>query len=258
MATKIVKPNEDLKLDSKQFQELLTILKNQADTIVVKDADTCLLAKTRQRDIRSYMKDVHLKLDPFVEAAKRNLQTAKDEINRWLVPAEAIDETLAAKVKEYERVERERTLAEQRREQEQLRIATERRAEEDRKAAAAEADRLRKIREKEIEEQRKAGELTKREAEKAKKLEAEIVARAKEQAAKEAEEAAKNVPQITVKPNIPAVAGVPSRRNWKFRIIDTNKIPRKYLMPDTVKIGQDVRDWKKPGEVIPGVEAYED
>jgi hypothetical protein len=68
--------------------------------------------------------------------------------------------------------------------------------------------------------------------------------------------AAANVPQVEVKPNIPTVAGVPSRRNWKFRILDENKIPRQYLMPNEVSIGYFVRETKKAGEVIPGIEAY--
>ena len=77
-------------------------------------------------------------------------------------------------------------------------------------------------------------------------------------AEEEEKAAAANVPKIEVKPNIPTMAGVPSRRNYKFRIIDASRIPRQYLCPDEHKIGRDVRDWKKVGEVIPGVEAYED
>jgi hypothetical protein len=63
-------------------------------------------------------------------------------------------------------------------------------------------------------------------------------------------------PPVTVVPSVPKVAGIKARVNWKFRIVDANKIPREYLMPDDVKIGQMVRATKVVGEVIPGVEAY--
>jgi hypothetical protein len=245
-----------VRIDIQPLEAGLIALKQTAETIVVKDAPTCLAAKTAQRDVRNYMKDVHQKIDPFVESAKRNLQVARDELNKWLIPAETIDAALAFKVKDFERREREAAEAETRRINEERRIEAARLAEIDRKAREAEADRQRKIREKELEEQRKAGELSKRELEKAKKLEAEIAEREKERARQDEIIAAANVVEVKVEPNIPKVAGVPSRTNYKFRIIDASRIPRQYLMPNDVKIGADVREWKKEGEVIPGIEAY--
>jgi|SRR5208282_4142905 len=206
------------------------------EAIVVNDSNSCLAAKTAQRDIRNYMKDVHLKLDPFVESAKRNLSNAKDELNKWLAPAEALDLALSGKVKSYEQAERMRAEQERQREQELVRIEVER------KAAIQ-----RKIDEERIKLLKKAGELT---AADAKAM--------KEQVAREQAEKLANVPIIQAQAVIPKVAGVPSRRNWKFRIVDAKKIPIEYLMPNEVKIGQDVRAWKRVGEVIPGVEAYED
>src|SRR5882672_682523 len=108
MATQIVKPED-------KFALTLASLQTQSASIAVKTPEDCLTAKTMQRDVRNYMKDVHLKLDPFVESAKRNLAEAKDELNKWLNPAEAVDGVLAQKVKDFERIERERAEAEQRR-----------------------------------------------------------------------------------------------------------------------------------------------
>jgi hypothetical protein len=244
--------------DEQSLETGLTTIKSLSEAIVVKDATTCLTAKTAQRDVRNYMKDVHLKLDPFVESAKRNLQSAKDELNKWLAPAEAIDNALALKVKEYERQERERTERERAIEQERIRVETERKAAEERKVREQQAEEDRKRRQKEIEEARKAGELKAAEANRLKKQAEEDAAREKAMAREQEAEAAKNVPVVKVEAAIPTVAGVPSRRNWKFRIVDANKIPRAYLQPNEVAIGQFVRNLKKAGEVIPGVEAYED
>jgi hypothetical protein len=61
---------------------------------------------------------------------------------------------------------------------------------------------------------------------------------------------------VVVAPSVPKVAGIKARVNWRFRITDASKLPRAYLMVDEVKIGQFVRETKKAGGVIPGVEAY--
>ena len=231
MSTQIV-PVEGL-------QAWLTELRQKAESIVVSDSGSCLAAKTAQRDVRAYMKDVHLKLDPFVESAKRNYQAARDELNKWIEPAETIDGALARKVEDYETQERMRAEAEERRINE-----------ERRKKAADDAEAERKRREKEIEAQRKAGEVGKREAERMKK---EAEAEAKAQAAA--------VVDVKVQANIPSVQGVPSRVNWKFRIVDANKIPKAYLIPDEQKIGQTVRllkDKARTEAVIPGIEVYTD
>lgn len=58
-----------------------------------------------------------------------------------------------------------------------------------------------------------------------------------------------------VLPNAPQVKGTSYRQNWKYRIDDANKIPREYLMPDTTKIGMQVRTTKEKTK-IPGVTVY--
>jgi hypothetical protein len=49
--------------------------------------------------------------------------------------------------------------------------------------------------------------------------------------------------------------GMRTRVNWKFRIADATLLPREYLIPDEVKIGQVVRAMREQ-HGIPGVEAY--
>lgn len=60
------------------------------------------------------------------------------------------------------------------------------------------------------------------------------------------------------KPAIPAkpeVQGISTRQTWTFKITDPAAIPREYLVPDMVKIGQVVRAMKDNAR-IPGVQVY--
>jgi len=65
------------------------------------------------------------------------------------------------------------------------------------------------------------------------------------------------VPPIIVQKDVPKVAGVVFKTIWKFRVVDPGSIPREYLTPDLVKIGQVVRALRGSSQ-IPGVEAYEE
>jgi hypothetical protein len=249
------------KPDSQQFETLLAKLKAEAESIAVNDAATCLAAKTGQRDVRNYMKDVHLKLDPFVEAAKRNLQTARDELNRWLDPAEEIDSTLALKVKDYERREREAAEAEQRRVNEERRRIAQELAAKEREERERAAELERRKREIEIREAQKAGEVGKREGEKLKREAAAELERQKDAAARQERIDAANVPEVTVKPAIPSVAGVPSRLNWRFKIVDIKKIPQQYWIIDEQEIGAAVRRIKSKEQAerqITGIEVWQE
>lgn len=252
MSTNIVK------IDMQPIENALAVLKQTSETITVKDAPTCLAAKTAQRDVRNYMKDVNLKLAPFVLAAKINLDKAKEERDKWLVPAQAIDDALALKVKEFERREREASEAETRRINEENRIRAAQQAEVERKERERIAAEERKLKEKELEAARKAGEIGKREADRLKKEAAEAEAREKQRAAEEAKIAAANVKEVKVAAAIPTVAGVPSRRNYKARVIDVTKVPDRYWIIDEQALGAEARRVKKVGEIIPGVEFYED
>lgn len=275
MSTQMVlvddKQKEQLTRQNREFAE-------HCNSLVVKDAPTCHEAKLTMKAIRMEVKLRQSTFNPFVLIAKKNLEDTKDELAKWIDPLETLDSALALKVKDFERQEREAAEAETRRQNEERRIEAARKAEEERQernriadAERKERERVaeieRKDREKELARQREAGEINKREMERqrkineekaalAKKEAAEAQAREKERAAKDAVVAAANVIEVKVEANIPTVAGVPSRRNWKFRIVDANRIPRQYLMPSEVAIGAFVRNLKKEGEVIPGIEAY--
>ena len=247
-----------LAIPSREYEEKRIALQSLVDSLVVTDAPTCLSAKKAQQDIRVEIKMRKSVLDPFVLMSKQTYDAAKDERAKWIDPMEAMDTAIAAKVKDYERREREKAEAETRRINEENRIKAQQQADAERKERERIAAEQRKQLEKELAEARKAGEINKREMEKMQREAREAEDREKARAAEDAKIAAENVPQVTVAPNIPTMAGVPSRRPWKFRIIDANKIPRSYMMPNEVSIGSFVRENKKAGEVIPGVEAYQE
>lgn len=251
-------PDSIVKVNTQEIEGALASLRAASASIIIKDAESCLAAKTAQRDVRNYMKDVKLKLDPFVESAKRSFQEAKDERDKWLAPAMAIDDALAQKVKDYERREREKAEAEQRRINEENRIRAQQQAEAERKERERIAAEDRKRLEKELAEARKAGEISKRELEKAQREAREAEAREKQRAAEEAKIAAANVVEVKVAPAIPTVAGVPSRRNYKARVIDASKVPDQFWIIDEQALNAEARKAKKAGEIIPGVEFYED
>lgn len=274
MATSVVK------IDNKQFELRQTELRQRVQQIVVVSAASCLEAKMIQRQIREEMKMRKIILDPFVNQAKSAYDTAKDERAKWITPLEADDETLAGKVKTYEREEREAAQREQDRiNAENARLFREK-AEAERKERERLAKEMKDAKIKEIKAALKAGEIGKREAAKMLKEAGADAEAAIEQAAADAE-AAKNAPppKVEVKPNIPTVAGVPSRVNFKVEVTHPDRIInayidavalrntervvylRQFIMPNEQAIGAEARKVKNSKlmtTLIPGCRFYED
>ena len=63
-----------------------------------------------------------------------------------------------------------------------------------------------------------------------------------------------------VQAEAPKVAGVSSRKAWKFEIVDASKVNPLFLMPDTVKIGRQVTALGRDAQDVvgEGVRIYED
>ncbi len=68
-------------------------------------------------------------------------------------------------------------------------------------------------------------------------------------------EAIEAQPAPVTKPLDPVTQGVFFRDNWKFRVVDFDRIPRTYLKPDDTMIGECVRKMKDKTD-IPGIEVY--
>lgn len=63
-------------------------------------------------------------------------------------------------------------------------------------------------------------------------------------------------PVVELQKQTPKLSGGPVyRENWTFEIEDETKIPREFLVPDNVKIGQVVRAMKSQTK-IPGIRAF--
>ena len=105
-------------------------------------------------------------------------------------------------------------------------------------------------------EEARLQELARRQAEK----DAEKLARKAEKAGDtETAEALRSAPvavsPVVLQKDTPQVAGISYRDNWKFRIVNAALIPREYLIPNEVAIGQVARALKDQTQ-IPGVEVY--
>lgn len=157
-------------------------------------------------------------------------------------------------------------------EQERLRQEQE---EKLRRAAEAEEAKKRAIKEAQEAEWRAKEEAARKEAqrqadiaakatnEKNRKAAEEAAAKARAEAdkaaklAEERKEQAANVQVIApvLASTITKSNGISARKNWKFRIIDESIIPRKYLTPDLLQLGKEVRACGESLD-IPGIEIY--
>ena len=114
---------------------------------------------------------------------------------------------------------------------------------------------------KRIAEERRLQELARKEEEKrVKALEKRIdnaKAKGKEEKAEDLEQQKEEiyVPTPIVPSQVEKVQGEYVIKNWKYRIINVNKIPLEYMTPDTVKIGATVRAQKETCK-IEGIEVY--
>jgi hypothetical protein len=239
-----------------KLETSITVLQRRAQEIQVIDPQSYTEACAIALDGRAQIKGIGFELDPGIAAAKGTLDLLRQQKQKWVDRVTPSVELAAQKAETWKRAEREAAERENHRKQGELAAAARIKAEEEKRVADAVAKLAREAREKELEAQRKAGEIGKRELARLAKQAEEDEAKARELAAKQCEETAAAVPIVRVEAAVPKVAGIKARVNWKFRIVAAHKIPREYLMPDEVRIGQTVRSLKQAGEVIPGVEAY--
>ena len=242
-------------IEVKKIESGLVALKSRAEAIIVRDSESYAAACQIAVDGRAYIKRVGFELDPGIQSAKDHLDLLKNQKAKFVDPAKQIVEVAAQKAEHWKAEERRKAEQEQERINAQRRAEAARIAEEQRKRDEATAAEAKRIRDAQIEEARKAGEIGKREAAQLAKEAEEQRLAAQALAAKQAADSVAAVQDVKVKAAVPTVAGIRARVNWKFRIVDASKLPRKYLMPDEVAIGQEVRSSKTETK-IPGVEVY--
>ncbi len=117
-----------------------------------------------------------------------------------------------------------------------------------------EEERLAAIQRKEAEKLRQQAEKEAARAESLKTDKAKANAAAKAEELKAQAEATVAIAPV-VESKVEEISGISTRKNWKFKIIDANQIPREYMIPDEKYIGQIVRV-SKGQKAIPGIEIY--
>jgi hypothetical protein len=225
----------------------LTGLRDRANAIVVHDQESYILACQIALDARSYMRDVKSKLGPGIDSAKTHLQRLQNDMKAYLAPAEAIDQAASQKAEGWKAEERRKAQVEQDRINREAQRVAAAKAEEDRIEAERIAKEQRKEKVDEIRADLRAGLIRKRQAEKLLKLagaDEEAALAAASAAADEAKAAP--APQVTVAPNVPKVAGIKARVNFKFEVTNPNEVGRAFQIPDLVAIGARVRADKNP------------
>ena len=189
------------------IEQALIGLRSQAEAIVVNDQQDYIEAVQIKNTINSYIKDVKAKLGPGIVSAKEHLDFLKNDMAKYITPAEQLVGIVEGKRVRWAEEEKRKAEVEQiKANMEARRIAAEKanaeRIERER-LAAEQRERERK----EIEAARRAGDVGKREAERMKKEADAKAERERILAAEEARRTAANVQQVTVKAAIPVVAG---------------------------------------------------
>ncbi|HVI10514.1 MAG TPA: hypothetical protein VND65_19655 [Candidatus Binatia bacterium] len=240
----------------KQLNDRLAELKTKSE-IAVTDQTSFIKAAEVKVELESYVRAVEHHFEPQLAPAEETVAKLKLQMSNLLAPAKQWLKGVIDRRKKWAEEERRRAEAEERRINEERRIAAEKKAAEERKERERQAEEDRKKREKEIAAARRAGELGARESEKLKREAREAEQRERERAAADAILASNPAP-VTVQANIPTVAGSVNRRNWKFEVVDASKLPREYMIPDLVGIGEYVRRRQnKDAELfIPGIRVW--
>lgn len=277
MATEaIIKP------EVQQLETALGTLRTEAKSIIglgIKTADQYEKCGALLVAAKNYEKDVHSKLDAFVEIPRRAYEAARTERQKYLNQAQEVTAMVSGPMSDFKRREREAAEAEQRRINDERRVEAERLAEKQRHEDELRAKEEREKREKEIKEALKAGELKKREAEKMRKEAEERERLQREQAAKDAEAAKANVQQVTVQPATPKISSLRGRVNYYAEFknlaalldafvdarvksnIERATYLRKFICGDDKALGKEARDTKdskKLENLIPGIRAWDE
>lgn len=202
--------------DVKKIETQALTIPEKAEAIKITNTGSYENAGSVWKEIKAFRAKVAETFDPLIKAAHATHKAAVAKKKEVDDPLDQAQRKIKRLMGEYDE-EQERIRAEKERKlQEQAR-----KEEEERRLAEAEAAEA-------------AGETEVAEA----ILEEEV------------EQAAVIVPKTT-----PKVSGMSFRVNWNFQITDETQIPREYLKPDEVKIGQVVRALKDKLS-IPGIRIY--
>jgi len=202
--------------DTKQLETEVLTVPEKARALKIVDNDTYALAGNMLVQIKGLRKQINASFDPIINKAYQAHREAVAQKKKVDAPLVEAEGIIKPALRDYDT------------KQEQIR----RQAEQEAHEAAHKAEVDRKI--------------------------AEAVAMEQQGDNQGAEQVISEpvyIPPIVLQKTVPKVQGVSFTERWTFRVVDADKIPRSYLVPDEVKIGQVVRALKASSN-IPGVEAY--
>lgn len=205
-------------VDEKQ----LTTIKDEIGSVglkfIVNNAETAIMADNRVAQADLALKAIEEKLGPAKQKAHELHKKLSDLMNEMAAPWKADRTYFVAEMKRFQREEKEKAEAEER--------------------------RLREIARKELEERQLQDA-----------VEAEVNGDLEEAQAIIEEEMF--VPTPIVKPDVPKVDNRKYATRWTWKVTDINKVPREYLMVDQIKVNGIVRAMKDNTK-IPGIQVFEE
>jgi len=228
--------------------------------------------------VKNYEKDVHSKLDTFVEIPRRAYEAARQERQKYLNQAEEVRTLVSGPMNEFKRRKREADEADQKRINDERARRHAKDAEEQRIEAERVAKETLERRVAAIRDMLKRKEIGKREAAKLLKEAGALEEAAKAQAAAD-EETAKSAPppEVKVLPSTPKVAGLRGRVNYYADVVDAEKLLvcwascpvgserraylRQFICLDEQALNAEARKVKnsrKLEAMIPGIKAREE
>lgn len=188
----------------------------QAKIILIIDNSTYCRATDLLLNIKEIRKEIDRTFDPIIAKAYAAHKEACTQKRKIEVPLEEAERIIKPRIAGY--LEEQENI--RRAEEEKLRVEALRKEEEERLSAAIRAEEM-------------------GESEVAEEILNEPVF----------------VPPVELPKTTPKVSGISQSQIWRFRVIDEAKIPRNFLIPDEVKIGQYVRAMKDKTR-IEGIEVY--
>jgi hypothetical protein len=245
---------------SKEARELKITDKPSRERAGVLNAQFKAMDKTTEATMGRY--------DLIVDRVRDFIKTRKLRVKNRTQEGKEI---LRVKMGDWDRAEEAATKAEEDRKNRELQANLDRQAEEKRQADEKAAKELKDRRVAEIRQDLKDKKITKRQAEKllreAGAMEESLLAKAAADQEEAKTQSAKVVETVKVETNVPVVPGNVRRKNWRFRVVNAQQVKMRYLCPDEVKIGAEVRKLTKDSTdqdkaaiemEVGGIEIYDD
>jgi len=207
-----------------ELEKRVLSLPEMAKKIVIKNDDQLFKGNQFLLLIKNKQKEINSVFDPMIQKAHEAHKEAISQKKRFENPLREAEQYLKGQIAPY--------LAEK----ERIRREAELKAQREREEAERKA---REVEEKKLQEAIKAEEEGR----------LEDVEEILNEEAPEPELKEQIIPEKT------KLEGTFLRRDWKWRVLNLHDIPREYLMLDTVKINQIVRQLKEQAN-IPGIKVY--